>query len=98
MANTRGTVTGGNANSDTGTASRLGSRYITATADTWQTFARVTTWADGRVVVEIRNDAGELMAGLTLARELESGETGRRALSIRTVPEHVYTLADTEEL
>jgi hypothetical protein len=58
---TRGTVTGGNKSGETGTASRLGSRYVTARANTWQTFATVTTWHDGRVTFTVTDDNGMII-------------------------------------
>ena len=61
MAATRGTITGGNRTRETGTASRLGSEYVAATANTYSTFASVTTRADGRVLVTINDDDGLLL-------------------------------------
>jgi hypothetical protein len=72
MAALRGTTTGGNKSGDTGTASRLGSEYVTATANTWH---------DGRVTFEVRDDSGAICA-LTVGPE---GAT-RRAVSFSRNP------------
>ena len=39
---------------------RLGSRYSTAEAATWRTFATVTVWADGSGTVEVKRDGATL--------------------------------------
>ena len=38
------------------TATKRGTDYVSATAQTFRTFATVTTWRDGRVHVEISRD------------------------------------------
>lgn len=56
MAATRGTVQGhqrdGRAQQEERSA--LGHGYTTAKANTWQTFATITTWADGHGSFELR--------------------------------------------
>ncbi len=56
MAATRGTLQGfqrdGRPQQDQRTA--LGHGYVTAQANTWQTFATITTWADGHGTFELR--------------------------------------------
>jgi hypothetical protein len=66
----RGTVTGGNKSTETGTASRLGSRYVTVRANTWSTFATVTTCADGRVYFTVSDDDG-LLLEVTVSAETD---------------------------
>lgn len=83
MARTRATVRGGNNDSETGSASRLGSRYVTATADTWDTFAELTTWADGRVTLQLRNADRQTLATVQLSREMTAEEDGRRTLTVQ---------------
>lgn len=51
-----------------GEATRLGGGYAVAEANTWQTFAKVRTDADGVVDVEIRRNGGRLFS-LVLTEE-----------------------------
>ena len=69
MANTIAKATGGDATREK-TTTRLGSRYARAQANTWRTFASITTWADGRVTVSISRDGTQLA---TLRLGAESG-------------------------
>ena len=84
MAKTRATVTGGNKSSETGTASRLGSDYVTVTADTWQTYVTVTTRADGRVSIVVRDDGGRdpKRGGVLLRVEVSAEDDRRRTVSV----------------
>lgn len=45
-----------------GPATRLGSEYVKAEANTWRTFVTVVTEKDGRVGIIIRRDNSELCA------------------------------------
>ena len=67
MANTIARAIGGDATREK-TTTRLGSRYAQAQANTWRTFATVTTWADGRVQFEVTRD-GATIAQLRVASE-----------------------------
>ena len=60
MANTIAKAPGGDATREK-TTTRLGSRYASAQANTWRTFATVTTWADGRVSIEVERDGGRIL-------------------------------------
>lgn len=70
MANTIAKATGGDATREK-TTTRLGSRYASAQANTWRTFATVTTWADGHVTVEIERD-GKRVANLQVRSEADT--------------------------
>ena len=59
MANTIAKATGGDATREK-TTTRLGSKYAQAQANTWRTFATVTTWADGRVEFEVTRDGHQI--------------------------------------
>jgi hypothetical protein len=90
VAATRGTVTGGNSSSETGTASRLGSRYVTAHCDTFETFATLTTWADGRVRFDVRDHRGQLFSVDLTAEggdELRTVHTWARSGAVNTTHE-----------
>ena|SRR3990167_978472 len=80
MANTIAKATGGDATREK-TTTRLGSRYASAQANTWRTFATVTTWADGRVTVSIERDHKRI-AALAIRCEAET-DAGESPLAIK---------------
>jgi hypothetical protein len=59
MAATIATARGGDSTREKVTH-RLGSRYASAEAATWRTFATVTVWADGSGEVTITRDGATL--------------------------------------
>lgn len=74
MANTIAKATGGDA-TRTKTTTRLGSQYAEAQANTWRTFATVTTWADGRVTVHVERDGKRLLtANLRSEADTDEGQ------------------------